>query len=544
MNVQILALISLTIFKGVMMLKLGPVLKFLDGENDTWRIGLLAVTDATDTVPTLIVQGGGAIAPSESKSLIYTKTMLHLWQFSLPLSTKAQAADYSFNGSSYKINLPAKGQKPAIAYASCNGFSDPKLMSQVKEQNALWKRMKVLSDGVNTIGTTRYGPWHLLLMGGDQIYSDAMWNRKYCRTLADWAALDWDVRVKRSFTVTMQNEVNKFFESTYISCWSQPDMATAFASIPSIMMWDDHDILDGWGSYPFEMHYCDVYQGIFSIAREYFKLFQLQSALALPTVTLPQQSAFNQAYRLGDLGLVVLDMRSEREPHNPLQENGHIFPDQVMSEQSWNAVYKWLDAQKDLTHLLVMSSIPVVHPSLDLLEKMLGFIPGQQELEDDLRDHWRSQPHQQERLRLIKRLLGYSAQKNMRITILSGDVHVAAVGVLESSRNDVSPNARVINQLTSSGIVHPAPPAMARYFLEQACKVVETVDRDITATMYEFPATSRRLIGARNFLTLEPDDKDRLWANWWVEGESTPTTKVIHPVQPKQNAIEPMSKPK
>jgi len=123
-------------------------------------------------------------------------------------------------------------------------------------------------------------------------------------------------------------------------------------------------------------------------------------------------------------------------------------------------------------------------------------------------------------------------------------VHVAAVGVLESDRNDVPPNASVINQLTSSGIVHPSPPAVVRYFLEQACKVVETVDRGITAKMFEFPATTRRLIGARNFLTLEPDLQNRLWANWWVEGELTPTTKVIHPVQLKQSAIEPQSSPK
>jgi len=59
--------------------------------------------------------------------------------------------------------------------------------------------------------------------------------------------------------------------------------------------------------------------------------------------------------------------------------------------------------------------------------------------------------------------------------------------------------------------------------------------------MYEFPATTRRLIGARNFLTLEPDTQDRLWANWWVEGESDPTTKVIHPVQTSAVRVEPSS---
>ena len=40
----------------------------------------------------------------------------------------------------------------------------------------------------------------------------------------------------------------------------------------------------------------------------------------------------------------------------------------------------------------------------------------------------------------------------------------------------------------------------------------------------------RRFIMARNWLGLEPDSKDRIWANWYVEGESESYTKVIHPV--------------
>lgn len=92
--------------------------------------------------------------------------------------------------------------------------------------------------------------------------------------------------------------------------------------------------------------------------------------------------------------------------------------------------------------------------------------------------------------------------------------------------------------------MHPPPPAMAHYFLEQACKNIETIDRGITAAMYEFPATARRLISARNFLTLEPDNQSRLWANWWVENERDPTTKTIHPVQSKNQQIEQSSTPK
>lgn len=38
-------------------------------------------------------------------------------------------------------------------------------------------------------------------------------------------------------------------------------MAEAFASIPSVNMWDDHDIIDGYGSYPSDMQNTDLFQG-------------------------------------------------------------------------------------------------------------------------------------------------------------------------------------------------------------------------------------------------------------------------------------------
>lgn len=523
------------------MVKLGPVLKFLGCADNNWHLSMMVVVDANDSTPSLILSKKVIAEPLKLAELKYAKATVWRWECNIPLKAAAQTVEYQVNGASFNLQIPAKNKMPAIAYASCNGFSDPKLMKQVTSKNALWSRMSRLHNNEDTIRGRRFGPWNLLLMGGDQVYSDSLWQE--VPELKAWVNLDWLQRKTRAFNQIMRAQVERFFENLYMSRWSQPEVSAALASIPSLMMWDDHDIFDGWGSYSFEQHYCPVYQGIFEVAKSYFQLFQQQSFGAPAPATLPDQTAFNQAYNLGDLGILILDMRSERKPHSPDGINDNYTPDQVMSEKSWNAVYKWLDAQS-CKHLLVMSSIPVVHPSFGLLEKMLGFLPGQQELEDDLRDHWTSSPHLQERLRMVHRLLRFSADKKCRVTLLSGDVHVAAVGVIESDRNDVSPNARVINQLTSSGIVHPAPPAMVRYFLEQACKSVETIDRGITAAMYEFPATNRRLIGARNFLTLEPDDNDRLWANWWVENEADPTTKTIHPVQPKEKALEPSSIPK
>ncbi len=533
------------------MVKLGPVLKFLGCQNDTWGVSALVVTDAADVAPALLL-AQTKVNAVQLAQLPHTGSAVWRYDFAIVQTPQTQTVAYTFDGVPFTLQVPAKGAQPAMAYASCNGFSDPKLMKQVADKNALWSRMARLHAGAETIRGRRFGPWGLLLMGGDQVYSDSIW----CEVpeLVQWCGLTYDQRMKYVFSAGLRAVVEKFFETLYLTRWAQPELRAMMGHVPSVMMWDDHDIFDGWGSYPYEQHNCPVYQGIFSVAKQYFTLFQMQATNAMPPATLPGQPGFSKGFRFGNMGLLALDMRSERMPHDPHapvismvnkampqdDRDGNYQPDQVMSEQSWAAVYKWLDDQKDMAHLLIMSSIPVVHPTFGLLEKMLGVLPGQQELEDDLRDHWTSPPHLQERLRLVHRLLRLSAEKACRVTLLSGDVHVAAVGAVESDRNDVAPNARVINQLTSSGIVHPAPPAMARYFLEQACQKVETLDRGITATMYEFPATTRRLIGARNFLTLEPDADNRLWANWWVENEPDPTTKVIHPVQ-KPHMIEPSS---
>ncbi|GAA6143639.1 alkaline phosphatase D family protein [Hydrogenophaga sp. 5NK40-0174] len=517
--------------------RLGPLLQFLGCQNNEWGISVLVITGPSDPPPSLHCASSAVhVQPPLAGPVPGTQDTA--WRFDLAVSMgiQTQRINYRLNGKRHTFHVPALGAMPDCAYASCNGFSDGRDRKSMAEPNALWTRMARLHREVDLVDNTHFGPLQLLLMGGDQIYSDDIWN--VIPELRAWSEMPWRQRLTAPWTPQLETAVQSHFARLYIERWSQPEVAAVLASIPAVMMWDDHDIIDGWGSHPAELHQSPVFQGLFKAASQAFALFQRHSMGAPPPATLAGQPAHNSGYRAGPMGLLVLDMRTERSPRlgaNLTHEAGTLVAEQVLSSQSWSAVYQWLDAElakQDMRHLFVMSSIPVVHPSFELLEKLLGVFPGQQELEDDLRDHWTSPPHKAERLRLVHRLLEASA-KGVRITLLSGDVHVAAVGVIESSRSDVPVNARVINQLTSSGIVHPPPPGVALFFLEQACKNVETIDRGISGAMYEFPTTSHRMIGCRNFMTLQadrPGSADRYWVNWWTEGESHPFTKVIHPV--------------
>ncbi|SFU47967.1 alkaline phosphatase D family protein [Pseudoduganella namucuonensis] len=496
---------------------LGPVLKFRGVVEDAWVVSILLAHPVASFPDVSCLDSPVHFTPLGSRTEDGVDYDIRSYAIHIPQTDAQREITYRVGARAFSLIVPPTGGAPTCAYTSCNGYSDPKVVKKIKDLNAMWSRMAERH---------RQRPYNLLLMGGDQIYSDAMWEK--LPTLKEWGRLSYDERNLAPFTPDMGAEVESFFFTNYLSRWSEPAVAAMLASVPTAMMWDDHDIFDGWGSYADAQQDSPVFKGIHAIAKRYFELFQLHSSTDAPcALTLPGQPGHSYGLRVGEYGILALDLRSERTPK------------MVMGAAAWEAAYAWLERQQHCKHMLVMSSIPVVHPDFSTLETLLCAIPGRQELEDDLQDHWLSHSHRKERLRLIHRLLEWSARKECRVTLLSGDVHVGALGVIESDRKDVPQNAGVINQLTSSGIVHPAPPAMALFYLEHVGDRVEPVDRDITATMYPFPGTSHRYIGARNYLSLEPDlpgespenpQKNRIWANWWVEGMDEPYTKTIHAV--------------
>ena len=233
----------------------------------------------------------------------------------------------------------------------------------------------------------------------------------------------------------------------------------------------------------------------------------------------PRQEHFSFLHVAGEIAVLGVDMRSERTES------------QVLSGASWNAIFDGIRAALPVKHLVVMSSIPVVYPDFSGIERFLGVLPGKQEIEDDLRDHWHSRQHREERLTLVHRLLAFASENDVRVTLVSGDVHVGAVGTITSTRAGHKQNhSNIITQLTSSGIVHPPPPGMVAFALNHLDQV-EFVDRGITAEMSEFPGMRDRYLLARNWMSIDPDDKGRLWAQWHIENDPHPLIKCIHPVR-------------
>ena len=503
----------------------GPILGFRGVGEGKWQTSALVVSQGDDTKPEL--NFGAKETRAEAVTLLKTLGDRSVWriEWSVDQTDAEQPVDYSINGGPKIRYVVPQADKPLrIVYGSCFGFSSLNAMNKVQDKNAMWTVLKKKQEGA----APGDRPYHLMMMGGDQVYADSIWET--VPSLKAWTDRSKKERFDEPFTDEMDRQVENFYFDLYCQRWTQEVPASVLSQIPTIMMWDDHDVFDGWGSYPANQTTSEVYQGIYRRAREHFRLFQLQARddNDLGKRTLFGERGFSYGYRFGKLGILALDMRSERTQ------------DRVMSPETWESVYKWMsdefpkrDPKQPPTgeHLIVMSSIPVVYVNSNMLEDVFGWIPGQQDLEDDFKDQWVSRTHMEERLRLIHRMLLFSKETGCRVTLVSGDVHVAALGYIESERDPQYDEANVVNQLISSAVNHPPPAGIVIYMMEKVMgDKVEVVDRGITARMSKFPGSSQRFLGKRNWLSLTFDDQHRIWGEWYVEGEDKPYTKVIHPV--------------
>lgn len=486
----------------------GPLLGYEDG-------GTYSVCVLTDggTTPTALrvadAKGGTASHPFVQKARVGANVF---WRAEFKPVDGPKAADWSYEvragtrtladrhaRSSWSFHVPATSEHPLIAYGSCNGFSSAKLVADAKDPYCLWKKMGKLH---------KKNPYALLLMGGDQVYADEIWESNRCPELRKWSELSEKEQLKFKVTPAMRAEINAFYDWLYTDRWKNPEMSLMLASIPTVMMWDDHDIFDGWGSYPEEKQTCDVYQTIFAAASRCFDVLQMRCTTSGRLSS--DGSHRSLGIRFRDYDLLVLDNRSERTIR------------QIMSDTHWNDVKTWLArvAVSPAANLLVMTAVPVVYRSFALVEKALTSSPWEIESTDDVLDHWSATKHQTERMKLVMLLLKFlsdqkAAGRTISAVLLSGDVHVGALGQIWEARRDVG-----LTQIVSSAIVHPPP---SRFEWAGLCLATSDTpeqlgEGDAVAEMLT-PLGADRYLRSRNFASLQNGTDDLLWINWICEDD-------------------------
>lgn len=229
-----------------------------------------------------------------------------------------------------------------------------------------------------------------------------------------------------------------------------------------------------------------VFTGIGSVAFKYYILFQHQS---VPDETQEDEPSWILGHERGpyideysrslymnlghECALVSLDCRTER------------MRDDILSQESYDIIFDRLRhelGQGEIKHLIVLLGVPIAYPRLEFLENVLtsrmmdpvkamarmgimkglfNKLDGGVEVLDDLDDHWTAKHHKNERNWFIEELQELAKERSVRIVILGGDVHLAAVGQFYSNKKLGVPkdhDHRYMPNVISSAIVNTPPP--------------------------------------------------------------------------------------
>lgn len=530
----------------------GPLINFRRLSNElsetpTWHGSVLLVTTPTSPQPTLRLSKvdtaeGSAQASTSSETTVageklYQDPGKSFWRFwlELPIAENESFWQYSFTQSSNVepkvFTIPAKSQSMRILFHSCNGFS-------VGTDEDAWHGPALWNDVVRV---HKEKPFHIMIGGGDQIYND---NVRVTGPLQEWTAIS-NPRKRREyqFTEDLRQRCDEHYYQNYIKWYGTEPFKHANCIIPQVNIWDDHDIIDGFGSYTDKFMKCHVFRGIGGVAHKYYLLFQHH--LAPPKVTFTSDAATSEheggtdpiqskdtfvleekanepQYIIGSkpgpyveersrsiftqlgarIGFLGIDARLERTRH------------QVNYPETYDQIFNRLDEEygrnKNLKHLILLLGVPIAYPRLIWLEnifsspiigpirflnKRFGFagglfnkFDGQVDLLDDLDDHYTARSHKTERRELLQKLQAFSKKHSARVTILGGDVHLAAIGRFYSNPKLKIPaenDWRYMPNIISSAITNKPPPAAVANILAKRNKI-HHLDHDTDETLLEF----------------------------------------------------------
>lgn len=365
------------------------------------------------------------------------------------------------------IHVSARGSAWHVAGYSCNDQRQQKDVG-----TACWDSLKALHNS---------NPLHVLLGTGDQLYNDNVWDP--AGSLSDWLKLDKPQMRTEPLTKEQDAGVQAFYFFAYLRwlCY-HPLGPDGLAGIPQMNTWDDHDIFDGYGSYPNDLQESPAFRAIFAHAKRMFELFQMHTTPATRAAdgyfSSEKGQGLSWVSQLGpNLAVAAFDTRSERS-------RDIIIPPEAIDE-----LMRRVDALPDsVQHLIVVSAVPIAYPEITVLERFMMSLEhkrawfqktglynklmnefGEPELLDDIVDHWSSSVHKDEKARLLQALRDFSKRRTIRITLLSGDVHQCVVGYVASdpSASRIASDPGFMPQVISSAIGYNPPADAIVRFLDK-----------------------------------------------------------------------------
>jgi len=385
-----------------------------------------------------------------------------------------------------RIRTPGGPGAFSVVFGSCR-YATPAVVSEEGDEDF---PPDALDTYAATIGGLPQEQWpDALVLLGDQVYAD-----ETAETTKDYLAS------RRDLSKAPHDQLANFEEFTYIysQSWTDPEIRWLLSTIPSSMIFDDHDVIDDWntsaawrttitaadwwadrvagalGSYW-------VYQHIGNLSPDElradatFKLitgapdgYDALREMALEADRKPDSIRWSYLRKWHTVRLLMIDSRAART----LEEGARAMLDE--GEFSW-VEQMLIDAGKDeIEHVLVGSSLPWLMPpalhdlegwNAELVRRFDGSRIGgwSEKLRQgaDL-EHWSAFRDSFDRLGASLESLGRGehGKAPTSLLVLSGDVHHAYVAEVVEPKGITSR----IYQLTCSPVHNEVPHPMVQTF--------------------------------------------------------------------------------
>jgi hypothetical protein len=307
------------------------------------------------------------------------------------------------------------------------------------------------------------------------------------------------------------------------------------------MIWDDHDITDGWGSRAASFvgdtsDFKPEWQRLFGSA---FKAFSLMQASRNPeSLAADPADGLDFCFRAGPWGFVFLDLRTNRN-----LRLGRLHTDAQLER-----IRQWVEQNKTaMRALFVVSPVVFSHGSpviedlalswwptiMKLVDVAGGLIPGGKgmqtkfnkslgDISDDIKDSWACKENAEQADRLLDLLfsLQNDPEHQVGVIILSGDVHTSGYANIYSS-DQAHAGRSSIPHITSSSVAYTPFNWLLEAIYRNASKAVSLGRRGAYSSQISHHFSSRSVA----VLSLRPARQEgdyQLKVKYYLEGFPEP----------------------
>lgn len=399
------------------------------------------------------------------------------------------------------------GEDDTFVLASCHDpFQTAK--GSADEGWAMWEKLFELVDAGSSI--------RLLILGGDQLYND---------------------RVETGYLGKEPDSLRRAFIENYHRYWSYPAYRKVLARIPSIAIWDDHDITDGWGGRPESFsgdEFKPQWEAYFSIAKEAYVAYQ--ASRNPQSFVGPPDEVFTFRYDWGANRFFLLDLRTQKNSKKSrVMSDTHerAFVDSLSAaDEHIKSVFVlspvvpfrcnigvdnrltifsrylfgldwWLKKNprffisfstasgvSGLWGLLALylHDLPIFTLSemtaaiflLLALPKIVLMIPDLPTLTDDFEDSLTSECNRATFRRLLDRMFQVRRESGRKVVLMSGDIH--ACGMSEMIERDGSLVVTIPQVVSSPMAYKPMPKAVEGFTTTTSEMILDSgIERDVFA---------------------------------------------------------------